>query len=101
MASARGSVAASRYMPNARGHARDTWTVLVPAALGRPMPGGGHAEPAGAGAGDGLRDLLDWAAENAVAAALRGCPPDSAEAAQMVSRILEPVPGEHPVTARS
>ena len=59
--------------------------------------GGGHAEPAGAGAGDGLRDLLDWAAENAVAAALRGCPPDSAEAAQMVSRILEPVPGEHPV----
>jgi DNA-binding transcriptional MerR regulator len=59
--------------------------------------GGGHAEPAGAGARDGLRDLLDWAAENAVAAALRGCPPDSAEAAQVVSRILEPVPGEHPV----
>jgi DNA-binding transcriptional MerR regulator len=54
-----------------------------------------------AGAGrtprDGLRDLLDWAGENAVAAALRGCPPDSAEAAQVVSRILEPVPGEHPL----
>jgi coenzyme F420-reducing hydrogenase gamma subunit len=32
-----------------------------------------------------------------VAAALRGCPPDSAEAAQVVSRILEAVQGEHPV----
>jgi DNA-binding transcriptional MerR regulator len=57
--------------------------------------GGDHAEPVGAG--DGLRDRLDWAHENAVAAVLRGCPPDSAEAAQVVSRILEPVPGEHPV----
>ncbi len=41
--------------------------------------------------------MLDWAGENAVAAVLRGCPPDSAEAAQVVSRLLEPVPGEHPV----
>jgi hypothetical protein len=32
-----------------------------------------------------------------VAAVLRGCPPDSAEAAQVASRILEAVPGEHPV----
>ena len=57
--------------------------------------GGGHAEPAGAG--DGLRGWLDWAHESAVAAALRGCPPDSAEAAQVLSRILEAVPEEHPV----
>jgi DNA-binding transcriptional MerR regulator len=56
---------------------------------------GGHAEPAGAG--DGLRGWLDWAHESAVAAVLRGCPPDSAEAAQVASRILEAVPGEHPV----
>jgi DNA-binding transcriptional MerR regulator len=54
-------------------------------------------EPVGVDARDGLRDLLEWAGENAVAAVLRGCPPDSAEAAQVVSRILEPVPGEHPV----
>jgi DNA-binding transcriptional MerR regulator len=59
--------------------------------------GGDHAEPVGTGATDGLEDLLDWAGENAVAAVLRGCPPDSAEAAQIVGRILEPVPGEHPV----
>ena len=59
--------------------------------------GGDHAEPAGADARDRLRDLLDWAGESAVAAVLRGCPPDSAEAAQVVSRLLEPVPGEHPV----
>jgi DNA-binding transcriptional MerR regulator len=59
--------------------------------------GGDHAEPVDAGAGDGLRNWLDWAHENAVAAARRGCPPDSVEAAQVVSRILEPVPGEHPV----
>jgi hypothetical protein len=59
--------------------------------------GGGHAEPVGVDARHGLRDLLDWARENAVAAVLRGCPPDSAEASQVVSRLLEPVPGEHPV----
>jgi DNA-binding transcriptional MerR regulator len=58
---------------------------------------GDHAEPVGAGARDGLRSGLDWAHENAVAAVLRGCPPDSAEAALVVNRILEPVPGEHPV----
>jgi DNA-binding transcriptional MerR regulator len=61
----------------------------------------GHAEPAGAGAGagagDGLRDLLHWAREYAAAAVPRECPPDSAEAARVVSRLLEPVPGEHPV----
>ena len=59
--------------------------------------GGDHAEPVGVDATDGLGDLLDSAGENAVAAVLRGCPPDSAEAAQVVGRILEPVPGEHPV----
>jgi DNA-binding transcriptional MerR regulator len=59
--------------------------------------GGDHAEPVGPGARDGLRNWLDWTHENAVAAVLRGCPPESAEAAQVVSRILEPVPGEHPV----
>lgn len=57
--------------------------------------GGDHGEPAGAGAGDGL-NWLRRARENAVAAVLRGCPPDSAEAAQVVSQILESVPGEHP-----
>ena len=46
---------------------------------------------------DGLQDWLSWAHENAVAAVLRGCPPDSAEAAQVVNRILEPVPGVHPL----
>ena len=48
-------------------------------------------------ASDGLQDWLGWAQENAVAAVLRGCQPDSAEAAQVVNRILEPVPGEHPL----
>jgi DNA-binding transcriptional MerR regulator len=46
---------------------------------------------------DGLQDWLSWAHENAVAAVLRGCPPDSAEAARVLSRILEPAPGVHPV----
>ena len=46
---------------------------------------------------DGLPDFLDWVHENAVAAVLRGCPPDSAEAAQVLNRILEPAPGMHPV----
>ena len=46
---------------------------------------------------DELEDWLGWAQENAEAAVLRGCPPDSAEAAQVVHRILEPVPGEHPL----
>jgi DNA-binding transcriptional MerR regulator len=45
-------------------------------------------------AGDGLGDWLDRAQENAAAAVLRGWPPGSAEAAQVVHRILEPVPGE-------
>jgi hypothetical protein len=58
--------------------------------------GGDHAEPVGAGARNGLRDLHDEARENA-AAVLRGSPPDSAEAAQVVSRLLETVQGEHPV----
>jgi DNA-binding transcriptional MerR regulator len=44
-------------------------------------------------ASDGLQDLADWAQENAEAAVLRGCPPDSAEAAQVVNRILEPFGG--------
>jgi DNA-binding transcriptional MerR regulator len=46
---------------------------------------------------DGLQDWLGWAHENAVAAVLRRCPPDSAEAAQVLNRILEAVPGVHPV----
>jgi len=37
-----------------------------------------------------LEDLSDWATQHAVAALLRGCPPDSAEAATVVNRILEP-----------
>ena len=45
---------------------------------------------------DGLQDWLGWVHENAVAAVLRGCPPDSAEAAQVLNRILEPAPGLHP-----
>ncbi len=36
-----------------------------------------------------LRNQGNWVTENAVSAALRGCPPDSAEAAQVVNRILE------------
>jgi DNA-binding transcriptional MerR regulator len=55
----------------------------------------GHGEPAGAS--DGLRDLVHEARENAAEAVQRGCPPDSAEAARVVSRLLEPVPGEEPV----
>jgi DNA-binding transcriptional MerR regulator len=39
---------------------------------------------------DGLDDLAGWATQHAVAALLRGCPPDSAEAALVVNRILEP-----------
>lgn len=38
----------------------------------------------------GLEDLAGWATQHAVAALLRGCPPDSAEAATVVNRILEP-----------
>jgi DNA-binding transcriptional MerR regulator len=71
---------------------------LDQAGAGRTRPpglGGGHAEPAGAG--DGLRDVLHQAREYAAAAVLRGSPPDSAEAAEVVSRLLEPVPGEHPL----
>jgi DNA-binding transcriptional MerR regulator len=49
-------------------------------------------------ASERLRDWLSWAHDNAVAAVLRGCPPDSAEAAQVVNRILEPVAGEHPLS---
>jgi DNA-binding transcriptional MerR regulator len=37
----------------------------------------------------GLEDLADWAAQHAVAALLRGCPPGSAEAAEVVNRILQ------------
>ena len=60
---------------------------------------GGHAELAGAGAdaGNGLRDLVHEAREYAAAAVLRCCRPDSAEAARVVRRLLEPIPGEHPV----
>jgi DNA-binding transcriptional MerR regulator len=36
-------------------------------------------------ASDGLRDWLGWVHDNAVAAVLRGCPPDSAEAAQVAA----------------
>jgi DNA-binding transcriptional MerR regulator len=73
--------------------------IEVHAKRTRPRPGHppGHLDHAGAGAGDGLRDLVHEARENAAAAVLRGCPPDSAEAAQVASRLLEPVPGEHPV----
>ena len=39
---------------------------------------------------NGLEDLAGWATQHAVAALLRGCPPDSAEAAKVVKRILEP-----------
>jgi DNA-binding transcriptional MerR regulator len=38
----------------------------------------------------GLEDLAGWATQHAVAALLRGCPPDSAEAVKVVNRILEP-----------
>jgi DNA-binding transcriptional MerR regulator len=56
----------------------------------------GQGKPAGAGASDGLRDSVHEARENAAAAVQQGWPPDSAEAARVVSRLLEPVPGEYP-----
>jgi hypothetical protein len=40
--------------------------------------------------------LVHEAREYAAAAVLQGSPPDSAEAAQVVRRLLEPIPGEHP-----
>ena len=46
--------------------------------------------------GTGWQDWAGGRTENAVAAVLRGCPPDSAEAAQVLNRILEPAPGLHP-----
>jgi DNA-binding transcriptional MerR regulator len=49
-----------------------------------------------ADARDGLWDWLGWAHQNAEAAVLRGCPPESAEAAQVVALILGPVPGDRP-----
>jgi hypothetical protein len=45
---------------------------------------------------DGLQDWLGWAHEHAVAAVLRGCPPDSAGAARVLDRVLEPAPGFRP-----
>jgi len=38
-------------------------------------------------------DWVGWAQENAVAAVLRGCPPDSAEAAAVVDQIMASAPG--------
>jgi DNA-binding transcriptional MerR regulator len=67
------------------------------ARIRQPDTGAGHAEPANAGAGDRLRDLVHETREYAAAAVQRGCPPDSGEAAEIVSLLLEPVPGEHPV----
>jgi DNA-binding transcriptional MerR regulator len=46
-------------------------------------------------ANEGLHDWLGWAEENAVAAVLRGCPPDSTEAARIVDGILEAAVGTH------
>jgi DNA-binding transcriptional MerR regulator len=43
-------------------------------------------------ASDGLQDWVGWAQENAVAAVLRGCSPDSAEAAQVVDRLMASAP---------
>jgi hypothetical protein len=43
-------------------------------------------------ASDGLQEWVGWAQENAVAAVLRGCPPDSAEAAQVVDRLMTSAP---------
>ena len=43
-------------------------------------------------ASDELQDWSEWAQENAVAAVLRGCPPDSAEAAQVVDRVMASAP---------
>jgi len=39
-----------------------------------------------------LEDWLEWVKENAVAAVLRGCPPDSAEAAQVVDLVMASAP---------
>jgi DNA-binding transcriptional MerR regulator len=44
-------------------------------------------------ADDRLESWTQWAQENAVAAVLRGCQPDSAEAAQVVDRIMTSAPG--------
>jgi DNA-binding transcriptional MerR regulator len=44
-------------------------------------------------ASEGLHDWLGWAEENAVAAVLRGCRPDSTDAARIVDWILEPAVG--------
>jgi DNA-binding transcriptional MerR regulator len=41
---------------------------------------------------DGLQEWVGWVQENAVAAVLRGCPPDSAEAAQVVDRMMTSAP---------
>ena len=41
---------------------------------------------------DRLEGWLEWAQEQAVGAVLRECPPDSAEAAQVVDRIMEVAP---------
>ena len=90
-------VHAKRVRPRRRGHPPGHLDHAGGDRTRQADAGGDHAEPVFAGARRGLRDLLDWAGENAVAAVLRGCPPDSAEAAQVVSRLLEPVPGEHPV----
>ncbi len=43
---------------------------------------------------DGLQDWLSWAHENAVAAVLRGCPPDSAEAGASKPDPRKPAPGQ-------
>ena len=40
-----------------------------------------------------LQDWVQWAQESAVAAVLRGCPPDSAEASQVVDQIMAAAPG--------
>jgi DNA-binding transcriptional MerR regulator len=83
-----------RTVPRPPGH-RPGHLGQAGAGRTRQAGAGGHAEPAGAGAG--LRGLLQEAREYAAAAVLRGSPPDSAEAAQVVSRLLEPVAGEDPV----
>jgi DNA-binding transcriptional MerR regulator len=43
-------------------------------------------------ASDELQQWVGWAQENAVAAVLRRCPPDSAEAAQVVDRVMAIAP---------
>lgn len=97
-AGARVEVAAEPARPGRPGHPPGHPDHTGAGRTGQADAGGDRAEPVGAGARDGVRNLLEWAHENAAAAALRGCPPDSAEAAQIVSRILAPVPGEHPVS---